>query len=325
MAEESKAEAPQEPVAQEAADDALLEQLEAASGTDDGDTPPAVAEEVRQALNTPDPGAGPDEAEEQPEATESDGKVEEEPKPEPGDRAAFERALTAAKRDGLQDALIEQMSEEDLVAYGEKAAKRQSDSDDAWRRLKELENRESPDEGGEESVAGVPADEPSNAANLSDQLEPLADLFGEDAASALAALQKAATAPFEQQIAQQQEAIQSLLQAHTLAQVDRSVERLGGRYPEMLTPNGKQQWIDKAAQLEAMPDYDTETALNDAARVIWGDGETDADRLRTESETSRKANGTLGMGRSNRPGKPRLSPEQREEQVLEDIEAGRIT
>ena len=58
MAEESKAEAPQEPVAQEAADDALLEQLEAASGTDDGDTPPAVAEEVRQALNTPDPGAG---------------------------------------------------------------------------------------------------------------------------------------------------------------------------------------------------------------------------------------------------------------------------
>ena len=324
MAEESKAEAPQEPVAQAAADDALLEQLEGGAG-DGEEMHPAAEEEVRQALESPDPGAEPAaEDEEHPEAEEPDGKVEEEPKPEPVDRAAFERALTAAKRDGLSDALIEKMSEAEVLEFGEKAAERQSKADDVYRRLKEKESKESPDEGGEESAHRVPADEPSNAANLSDQLEPLTDLFGEDAASALTALQKAAVAPFQQQFAQQQEAIQSLMNSRALAIVDRSVERLGGRYPEMLTPDGKQKWIDKAAQLESTPNYDTQTALNDAARVIWGDGETDADRLRTEADTSRKQNGTLDTGRSNRPSKPRLTAEQLEEKVLEDIEAGRI-
>ena len=79
----------------------------------------------------------PTEAKEAPEPDTEAGESEDESSPDV-DQEALHSAYTALYRDGLGQELIDQMSEDQIVAYGAKALKRQSDVDAAFRERDQL-------------------------------------------------------------------------------------------------------------------------------------------------------------------------------------------
>ena len=79
----------------------------------------------------------PTEAKEAPTPDTEAGESEDESSPDV-DQEALHSAYTALYRDGLGQELIDQMSEDQIVAYGAKALKRQSDVDAAFRERDQL-------------------------------------------------------------------------------------------------------------------------------------------------------------------------------------------
>jgi len=131
----------------------------------------------------------PTEAKEAPEPDTEAGESEDESSPDV-DQEALHSAYTALYRDGLGQELIDQMSEEQIVAYGAKALKRQSDVDAAFRERDQLRTNSKtepkPTESTEEPATASSTGDTS--AVLRDMVQPLGELIGDEEANAVSKL-----------------------------------------------------------------------------------------------------------------------------------------
>lgn len=228
--------------------------LESIDGNDDeigvpaGEEPESPVEETPLQEDTP---SDQEEDREQPEAQES-------AEPE------LEKAMAALRRDGLPQALIEKMSNEEVLEYGEKRAKVQGDTDDAYRQLSELKNgEETPTESSEPSETIAESAEVTPTVDLKEAVQPFAEIFGDDAAQALQSVTQAAIQPYVEQLQMQANAMEALM-------IDSARGQLSGEYPQLASQEGYQAVQDRMKSLLKTGDYsDVNSLMSDAARITF--------------------------------------------------------
>ena len=270
-----------------------------------------TAEAVEQPQEAPTPELAPtedtssdqEEAREEPEATEATPELE--------------KALAALKRDGLPASLIEKMSNEEVLEYGEKRSKVQGDTDNAYRELSELKKvQETAPENSEKSeVPAEPVDQPSPV-NLQEAVKPFADLFGDDAAQALQQVTAAAVQPYVQQINMQQNVLEGLLMKEAKSE-------LTDRYPSLNTDDGYERVSERMKVLVKSGEYnDIKELMSDASRLTFAEeGGPQGTQHQSQLAKSKASGQPTADGRSTVGGPP-MTEEERDDAILDMIESG---
>tara|TARA_R100001530_G_scaffold43002_2_gene32735 strand:+ start:1091 stop:2074 length:984 start_codon:yes stop_codon:yes gene_type:complete len=269
------------------------------------------AEEVAQPeeVAAPEPEAKEDTSSDQEEAREEPEVTEETPE--------LEKALAALKRDGLPTALIEKMSNEEVLEYGEKRSKVQGDTDEAYRKLSELKKvQETAPENSEKSeVPAEPVDQPSPV-NLQEAVKPFADLFGDDAAEALQQVTAAAIQPYVQQINMQQNVLEGFLMKEAKAE-------LTDQYPSLDTDDGYERVSERMKVLVKSGEYtEIRDLMSDASRLVFADGDGPHGTNYQSKLAKSKASGQPTASGRSTVGGPPMTEEERDDAILEMIESG---
>jgi len=264
------------------------------------------------------------EPEEQPDGDSADGEAPE--SPERADAEGdLERALSALRRDGLSKALLDNLSDEQILELGLKRAKVQSDTDAAYRELQELRKKESAREGTEESGASEHTVEPTSdqpsPLDFSSAVEPFAEEFGADAGTALRGALERVASPLVQQI-------EGLRQMLLPVMLEKTRTELGERFPGLSDNDAWSKVTDKAARFWRGGGYESEAdAWDDAARAVLGRPEDrrDSDRRERARQESRarssgQFNGNVPKTRRERP----LTKDQRTDAILDAVLDGRV-
>ena len=260
----------------------------------------------------PEPGE-----EEEPDTASDEEEVREQPKAkEPSPE--LEKALGALRRDGLPQSLIDKMSDDEILNYGDKRSKVQGDTDDAYRQLTELKKtQETAPESSEESEAlAEPADQPP-AVNLQDAVKPFAEIFGDDAAEALQQVTAAAVQPYREQLASQQVALEGFLMREARTE-------LQGQFPSLATDEGFVSVQDRMQTLVKSGDYGDITALmSDACRLAFaGEGGPSSKEQQTRlAQTKAGGQPTVDGVRVSHEGPP-MTDDERDDAILRAIEGG---
>lgn len=274
-------------------------------------------EEAKEAKKTEE-AEGTEESEPQPKEDTSSDKEEAREQPEATEESPeLEKAITALRRDGLPKGLIEKMSNEEILDYGDKRSKVQGDTDEAYRQLSELKkSQETAPESSEKSEAlAEPVDQPSPV-NLQDAVKPFADLFGDDAAQALQQVTAAALQPYVQQINMQQNVLEGFLMKEAKAE-------LAEQYPSLDTDDGYERVSERMKSLVKSGEYsDIKELMSDASRLVFADGDgPHGTNYQTQLAKSKASGQPTADGRSTVGGPP-MTEEERDEAILEMIESG---
>ena len=314
MAEEEKTETtlPEAPITEEGTDEVEAQFDEFLTAVDaDEDEVGVKAEDVEQPKEVvaPKPETKEDTSSDQEEAREEPEATEEVPE--------LEKALAALQRDGLPTALIEKMSNEEVLEYGEKRSKVQGDTDEAYRKLSELKKvQETAPENSEKSeVPAEPVDQPSSV-NLQEAVKPFADLFGDDAAEALQQVTAAALQPYVQQINMQQNVLEGFL-------VKEAKTELVDQYPSLDTDDGYESVTERMKVLVKSGEYsDVKSLMSDASRLVFADeGGPHGTEYQSKLAKSKASGQPTANGRSTVGGPP-MTEEERDDAILEMIESG---
>lgn len=237
----------------------------------------------------------------------------------------LEKALSALRRDGLNKEVLDKMTEEEILALGLKRVKVQADTDDAFRRLKEMEaEKESATEDDQpESEPSEPTDQPE-LLDLDSAVEPFTDLFGEDAGEAIKGIQAATIKSLEDSVImpmrQNMEQMGATL-GRMMAQETRG--RIAEEYPD-IKQDGVFKAVQKRAQnLAANGGYETlDAVLWDAARLEFSDSDRKTARDLTRTRDGLRSNGQLTT--SSRTMVPTgLSGEERDDLIIDLLEEGK--
>lgn len=297
---------PTEASAEEAQMDSILSQLDA-NDDDIGvlaeDMPEETAElEVSQP--EPDTSSDQEEVREEPEANEESPDLE--------------KALSALRRDGLPNALIEKMSNEEILEYGDKRSKVQGDTDDAYRQLSELKKAQetAPENIEKSEVPAEPVDQPSFV-NLQEAVQPFAEIFGDDAAEALQHVTAAALQPYKEQISAQQNVLEGFLMRE--AKVE-----LAGQFPSISTDRGFADVQERMQTLVKSGEYsDISTLMADAARLTFADEGGPQGKEQQTRLANRKASGQPTVNGSTGANEgPPMTDDERDEAILDALESG---
>lgn len=264
--------------------------------------------------------AAPVHNEKQPEQAASDGGAsggDEESVGSQDSAPDMDGALSALKRDGLSQAIIDKMSEEEILELGAKRAKVQSDTDNAYRELGELKksgNSES-NETATESEVAEPADQPVEG-TLEDTLKPFADIFGDDAADALQIYGKTTVEPLATQLQAQQAMLEQLL-------LDRSRQSLGERFPNIATDEGYASVQQRMQTLVKSGEYrDIDTLMADAARIEFSDTANEAALEYEKKKLHQKSSGQMTQADKASTPAGALSNDEREDMLLDALDRG---
>lgn len=244
-------------------------------------------------------------------------EVREQPESQKDVAPELEKAMAALRRDGLPQTLIEKMSNEEVLEYGEKRAKVQGDTDDAYRQLSELKNgKETPAESNETSETVAESAEVTPVVDLKEAVQPFAEIFGEDAAQALQSVTEAAIAPYVQQLQTQAAAMETLM-------VDSARNQLVGEYPGLSTPEGYSAVTDRMKSLLKTGDYsDVNTLMADASRITFAsESNSQAQNYQTKLAQDRNLGQMTPSDKGSVPQKS-MTSEDRDDAMLAAIEAG---
>ena len=244
-------------------------------------------------------------------------EVREQPEPKEDVAPELEKAMAALRRDGLPQTLIEKMSNEEVLEYGEKRAKVQGDTDDAYRQLSELKNgKETPAENNEPSETVAESAEVTPVVDLKEAVQPFAEIFGEDAAQALQSVTEAAIAPYVEQLQTQAAAMETLM-------VDSARNQLVGEYPGLGTQEGYQAVTDRMKSLLKTGDYsDVNTLMSDAARITFAsESNSQAQNYQTKLVQDRNLGQMTPSDKGSIPQKA-MTSDDRDDAMLAALEAG---
>ena len=327
VADTGQVEAPEASDAQ----NSIAEDFALAVGVDEGD------DEMRAQLDADEDAIGvtpeelaalAEEPQDDPEEESSeDGGVSEEgsvdvPEEAEGD---LDRALSALRRDGLGKETIDKMTNEEILALGLKRVKVQADTDDAFRRLKELEaaKESATEEEQTESEPSEPTDQPE-LLNLDSAVEPVTALFGEDAGEALKGIQTATIKSIKDSVIDPMQQNMDYMRAtlgDLMAQNARS--RMVAEYPEVQQDEVFASVRERAQKLAANGGYDSLDALLwDAARLEFSDSDRKTARDLSKTRDGLRSNGQP-MNTSRRMVPKGLSADEKDDLIIEMLEEGK--
>ena len=264
----------------------------------------------------------------EPEADSSEGgdepeEVSESDSPEVAE-GDLERALSALRRDGLDKDLLDTMDESQILALGLKRIKVQADTDDAYRRLKELETGKetATEEEQTESEPSEPTEQPE-LLDLDSAVEPFSDLFGEDAGKALKGIQQATVKSIEDSVINpMRQAMEQMGATLGNLMAEDSRRRMADEYPEIQKDEVFASVRDRAQKLAANGGYDNlDAVLWDAARLEFSDSDRKAARTLSKNRDSLRSNGQP-MNTSRRMVPKGLSENEKDDHILEMLESG---
>jgi hypothetical protein len=322
--EPESARAPEAPKAPEVpSDDAILEALESGATPEEAIKPaPAPTPEPEPETADPEP---------EPEAPAAQTK-ESESKGEKREVAAddLEKALAALRRDGYPKHVIETIGDEQVVELGLKRAKVQADYDRAYSKASDLEQKLE-----ELEAAKAAAPEPTTAEpvgnlaplDLSELLNPIEDLLGEDGKKAFDGLGKAlqaqaskavqeATGPLAERIDQISAAFYTLQEAS-------AKEQLASDFPGLSDPDVYGRVRDRMARMAANGEYDDmHSLMRDAAKIEFFDHKRPETKAQDTKRKDLKRNGTPSPDDRRKIDVKAMTPADREDAILEAIEAG---
>ena len=290
------------------------------------EAPPEDAKEsaILEALDSDEADVGvpakPVHNEEQPKQSASDGDAtgkDVESEGSQGSAPDRDGALSALKRDGISQAIIDKMSEEEILELGAKRAKVQSDTDNAYRELGALKKsgENESDETKTESEVAEPADQPVED-TLKETLKPFADIFGDDAADALLSYGKTAVEPLATQLQAQQAMREQLL-------LDRSRQGLADRFPSLATDEGYASVQQRMQTLVKSGEYrDIDTLMNDAARIEFSDTANEAALEYEKKKLHQKSSGQMTQADKASTPAGALTNDEREDMLLDALDRG---
>lgn len=257
----------------------------------------------------------------EPEATEDTSSDQEEAREEPvvtEESPDLEKALAALRRDGLPKGVIEKMTNEEILEYGDKRSKVQGDTDDAYRKLSELkkEQETAPENSEKSEVPAEPVDQPSPV-NLQAAVKPFADIFGDDAAEALQQVTAAAVQPYVEQINMQQNVLEGLLMKEAKSE-------LVDQYPSLSEVDGYERVTERMKTLVKSGEYsDIKDLMSDASRLVFADeGGPRSTEYKSKLAKSKSTGQPTANGRATVGGPP-MTEEERDDAILEMIESGK--
>ena len=250
-------------------------------------------------------------------ATEEQAEVEEQPVEAVADQDTLEKALSALKRDGLSASVIDKMTNSEIIELGEKRAKVQSDADNAYRELSELKKQQemAPESETESPAIAEPTDQPVPA-NIQEAIQPFAEIFGDDAAEALAAYNKAPVEPLMQTLAAQSQMLEGML-------MDSAKGQLQARFPQLADSEGYARVSERMQSLAKTGEYsDVTTLMSDAARIEFSDESRRVAEEISNKRAKHKATGQMSPATGSAPPEHSLSEDEREEMLLNALEDG---
>jgi len=303
---ETEAAEPVEDKAEEAKMDSILSQIDA-NDDDIGVLAEDIPEEKGE-LATSEPET--DTSSDQEEAREEPVVTEESPD--------LEKALAALRRDGLPKGVVEKMTNEEILEYGDKRSKVQGDTDDAYRKLSELkkEQETAPENREKSEVPAEPVDQPSPV-NLQQAVKPFADIFGDDAADALQQVTAAAIEPYVKQINMQQNVLEGFLMKEAKGE-------LMDQYPSLAEDDGYERVTERMKTLVKSGEYsEVKELMSDASRLVFANG-TVSHGNQNQNQLARSK--SLGQPTANSRatvGGPAMTEEERDDAILEMIESGK--
>ena len=256
-------------------------------------------------------------ANETPEADTAEGDETEEPTPVEEADGDLESALSALRRDGLPQSVIDKMTNEEVMALGAKRAKVQGDTDNAYRELQEMKSGKemAPESGEDSTVQAEPAEQPSPV-DLKTAIEPFVDVFGEDAGESLEKALHATVQPVLAQFKAQQDMLEGML-------LQSSRQSLSEQYPGMAGDEGYGRVSERMQTLVKSGEYhDINTLMADAARLEFAD-ESAAMSNELKSKLARdKAGGKMmPTGKAATP-ETSMDDDEREDALLDALENG---
>ena len=199
---------------------------------------------------------------------------------EPNILDGYDKAGAALQRDGVPRSVIDQMAEgnpQELVDWGLKRSKNQSDVDSYGARLKELEDGKSDDgepvsEDGESGEQIQSSDQPLNQKEITRYENEIAEIFGEDAAKAVMTPMRAYLKETSDIIQQQQTVINRMVQSHEERELEASRGRLGERFPKLNNEKDFGQVVEQMTKLVQVGEYSNmDDLMTDAYRMKYAE------------------------------------------------------
>lgn len=288
-------------------------------------TPPASADAALDAVlgkseATPEPET-PAAEDAAPAEAPTETPAEETPAP---DRDALTRAMGALRRDNVPDAVIEHWMQNDpekLLAWADKASKRQGDIDKRLRGEKptELEAKDTPEE-----PKADPTGQPATDEALADLVRPFAEEMGsEHAQEALTKLAGhvrestlAEVRPVLETFQRHMAVMSSMLEATALREARAGLRE---RFPQVAEDAVWSKILERAKTLSGTGGYeDIEGIVTDAAKLELADF-----TVRDRQAQLARTHATRSNGTPTTPTRARkaaaLTPDQQREAALDDI------
>jgi|3_EtaG_2_1085321.scaffolds.fasta_scaffold01962_6 Arc/MetJ-type ribon-helix-helix transcriptional regulator len=256
---------------------------------------------------------------------EEDGETSTEPTPLEG----YDKAVAALQRDGVPRSVIDGMAEEnpqDLIDWGLKRSKNQSDVDSYGARLKELEEGKTEEsetvaEEGESVGEVQPTDQPPSLEETTRYEAEIADIFGEDAAKAIMTPMRAHLQETAKVIQQQQEVINQMMYASEERQVLESRARLEERFPRLNNDEDFGIVVDQMSKLVQVGEYENmDSLMTDAYRMKYAEDMAQAVKSKQRNKI-RDAGQPTTTFESSTPSASKSS-EEREDAALDALLGG---
>lgn len=178
--------------------------------------------------------------------------------------ADYETARNALRRDGITTAVLEKMTQQEVLDLGLRRAKNHTDVDAAFKDLKDLRaKQDSPAKPAETPTPSV------SKVDLAAVIKPFADLLGDEAAPHLEAFAKAIL----QANAEEAEGLRQEIKAARTGQVEvvleRSREKLQERFPGLQDDAKFETVVRKMTQID--PSLSLHERMRDAAAIVFFD------------------------------------------------------
>ena len=200
------------------------------------------------------------------------------------DMSELEAALAALRRDGWTSEQLDKMGRKAILEMGKKRLKVQGDVDSKFAEVEKLKNEIDQLRKAAPKAEATPATPDDNTAK---KLDKIRELFGEEAASALAEIlpKEAPQLDYEQKI----QALQSQI---VRFQVDQTRRDLAERFPEVLEPEKWQKVVEKAEKISpGYKDGEMFDLFADAAKLVGLKRQAQA-KLDVNKASNAKVNGS---------------------------------
>lgn len=239
-----------------------------------------------------------------------------------------EEALQILRRDGWDQADLEALPEERLIAIAEHRKKMQADVDRMLRDRQQPEAAPETAEDSEASTAEPNSDQPTISANLEEQAKAFADYLGldEDGASKLVQMQQSVVEPMQQVINQQQDMLQTVSQQIMFMDLERARTELVSDYPQIADVDGEgwDRVLNRMVTLyddESSGERPTAQVMEDAILLEFRDDIAQQAKQTKQQVRNFRDDGLPTATRSNPEPRTYSTPEERQDAVLRMLES----